>query len=84
VGSTYWRKKDSEKAELFKKVEPYLTYLSITELERKGADLQSKLEELAELNRNLYEKDKFKDDIITGLSDRLIELTERVNAIGIR
>jgi hypothetical protein len=23
-GSTYWRKKESEKAELFKKIEPYL------------------------------------------------------------
>jgi integrase len=26
-GSTYWTKKDSEKAELFRKVEPYLTFL---------------------------------------------------------
>jgi hypothetical protein len=28
-GSTYWRKKESEKAELFKKIEPYLTFLNI-------------------------------------------------------
>jgi hypothetical protein len=28
-GSTYWRKKDSEKAEIFKKIEPYLTFLNV-------------------------------------------------------
>ena len=31
-GSTYWRKKDSEKAELFRKIEPYLTFLNILEV----------------------------------------------------
>ena len=31
-GSTYWRKKDSEKEELFKKIEPYLTFLDIQQL----------------------------------------------------
>ena len=46
AGSTYWRKKDSDKAELFKKVEPYLTYLDIHQLERQGADIQSKINEL--------------------------------------
>jgi hypothetical protein len=40
-GSTYWRKKESEKAELFRKIEPYLTFLNIYQLERKGADIQS-------------------------------------------
>jgi hypothetical protein len=49
-GSTYWRKKESEKAELFKKIEPYLTFLNIHQLERQGADIQSKIEELEELN----------------------------------
>ena len=28
-GSTYWTKRDSEKAEIFRKVEPYLTFLNI-------------------------------------------------------
>jgi hypothetical protein len=52
-GSTYWRKKESEKAELFKKVEPYLTFLNIHQLERQGADIQTKVEELEELNQSL-------------------------------
>ena len=41
-GSTYWTKKDHEKAEMFKKIEPYLTFLNITQLKRQGADLETK------------------------------------------
>jgi integrase len=46
AGSTYWRKKDSEKAELFRKIEPYLTFLDITGLESKGADMETRTERL--------------------------------------
>jgi integrase len=44
-GSTYYRVSESEKIKLFKKLEPYLTFLDQTNLERKGADLQTRLEE---------------------------------------
>ena len=50
-GSTYWTKKDSEKAEIFRKIEPYLTFLNIPQLERQGADIQSKVQELEQLNQ---------------------------------
>ena len=63
-GSTYWRKKDSEEAEIFHKIEPYLTFLNVHQLERQGADIQSKVEELEDLNRSLRERDKVKDDAI--------------------
>ena len=33
-GSTYWTKKDSEKAEIFRKIEPYLTFLNVHQLHR--------------------------------------------------
>jgi hypothetical protein len=56
--STYWRKKDSEKAELFSKIEPSLTFLNIHQLERQGADIQSKVEELEDVNSSLRERDK--------------------------
>jgi integrase len=45
AGSTYWRKTESEKLDLFRKVEPYLTYLDYSELEAKGADVETKLDE---------------------------------------
>jgi integrase len=74
-GSTYWTKKDSEKAEIFRKIEPYLTFLNIPQLERQGADIQSKVEELEQLNQAMRDRDKMKDDAIAHLSDQLIALT---------
>jgi integrase len=47
-GSIYWTKKESEKAEIFRKIEPYLTFLNVHQLERQGADIQSKIEELVQ------------------------------------
>ena len=80
-GSTYWRKKDNEKAEIFQKIEPYLTFLNIQQLKRQGADLETKIEELQDINQALREKDKMKEDVITNLSDKLILLSERLDAI---
>ena len=80
-GSTYWRKKDSEKAEIFQKIEPYLTFLNIQQLKRQGADLETKIEELKDINQVLREKDKMKEDVIASLSDKLIVLSERLDAI---
>ena len=56
AGSTYWRKKDSEKAELFRKVEPYLTFLDVTELESKGADMETKTERVIAENLSLKQQ----------------------------
>ena len=80
-GSTYWRKKESEKAELFRKVEPYLTFLNIHQLERQGADIQTKVEELEDLNQSLRQRDKIKDDAIAQISDQLMALTTRMQDI---
>ena len=80
-GSTYWTKKDNEKAELFKKIEPYLTFLNIQQLNRQGADLETKIEELQDINQVLREKDKMKEDVIANLSDKLIMLSERLDAV---
>jgi integrase len=80
-GSTYWRKKDNEKAEIFQKIEPYLTFLNMQQLKRQGADLETKIEELQDINQVLREKDKMKEDVIANLSDKLIVLSERLDAI---
>ncbi|MGA8911799.1 MAG: hypothetical protein WB443_02955 [Nitrososphaeraceae archaeon] len=80
-GSTYWRKKDSEKAGIFRKIEPYLTFLNIHQLERQGADIQTKVEELEELNQSLRQRDKIEDDAISQLSDQLMALTTRMQEI---
>jgi integrase len=80
-GSTYWRKKESDKAELFRKIEPYLTFLNIHQLERQGADIQSKVEELEDINSSLRERDKVKDDAIAHLSDQLLALSTRLQEL---
>ena len=80
-GSTYWTKKESEKVEIFQKIESYLTFLNVHQLERKGADIQSKVDELEELNHSLVERDRTKDDAIAQLSDQLMTLTVRLQEI---
>ena len=83
-GSTYWTKKESEKAEIFQKVEPYLTFLNVHQLERQGADITSRVDELEELNQSLRERDRTKDDAIAALSDQLMTLTVRLQEIESR
>jgi hypothetical protein len=56
AGSTYWRKKETEKAELFRKIEPYLTFLDITGLESKGADMESKTQQVLAENLSLKQQ----------------------------
>jgi integrase len=80
-GSTYWRKKESEKGDIFLKIEPYLTFLNVHQLERQGADIQTKVEELEELNQSLRQRDKVKDDAIAQLSDQLVALSVRLQDI---
>jgi integrase len=80
-GSTYYRKKESEKAEIFNKIEPYLTFLNVYKLERQGADILSKVNELEDINHSLRERDKNKDDAITTLSDQLLTITERLKEL---
>src|SRR3954469_6669938 len=80
-GSTYYRKKESEKIEIFRKIEPYLTFLNVYQLERQGADIQAKIEEIEFLNQSLRERDKSKDDSISLLADQIVSLTERLKEI---
>ena len=78
AGSTNYRKKESEKIEIFRKIEPYITFLNVYQLKRQGADIQTKIEELEFLNQSLSERDITKDDSITILADQILTLTERL------
>jgi hypothetical protein len=50
-------------------------------MERQGADIQSKVEELKQLNQAMRDRDKLKDDAIAHLLDQLIALRARLNSI---
>jgi hypothetical protein len=73
--------KDSKKAEIFSKIEPFLTFLNIRQLQRQGADIQTKIEELEELNQSLRQREKVKDDVIVQLPDQLVSLSARLQKI---
>ena len=73
--------KDSEKAEIFRKIEPYLTFLNIRQLQRQGTDIQTKIEELKELDQSLRQREKVKDDAIVQLPDQLVSLSARLQKI---
>jgi integrase len=68
-GSSYWTKKESEKAQIFKRIEPYLTFLDYEELERKGADIASQLEEKDRMIQNMMRKQEQFEQLIQSLID---------------
>ncbi|MGH9984372.1 MAG: tyrosine-type recombinase/integrase [Nitrososphaeraceae archaeon] len=68
-GSTYYRKSEKEKIEIFKKIEPYLTFLDYEELERKGADIASQLEEKDRMIQNMMRKQEQFEQLIQSLID---------------
>jgi integrase len=63
-GSTYYRKSEKEKAELFRKIEPYLTFLHYEDLERKGADIASQFEEKDRMIQNMMRKQEQFEQLI--------------------
>jgi hypothetical protein len=63
------------------KLNVILTFLNVHQLERQGADIQTKIKEVAELNQSLRQRDKVKDDAIAQLSDQLVSLSARLHEI---
>ena len=80
-GSTYWRKKDKEKAEICKKIEPYLTFLDIQQLERKGADMETQIIELQEVNQILRNREQIREERDRKSSERLSQLEARFDEL---
>ena len=68
-GSTYYRKTEKQKIEIFRKVEPYLTFLDYEELERKGADIATQLEEKDRMIQNMMRKQEQFEQLIQSLID---------------
>jgi hypothetical protein len=55
LGSTYYRRSDKDKFELFKKIEPYLIFLETKSLVSRHADMQTRLEAMETENKQLRE-----------------------------
>jgi integrase len=80
-GSTYYRKTDKEKVEIFAKIEPYITFLDFVTLERKGADTNTRIEELEVTNQMLRQRDNMNKDAITNLSDQLTMVMKEIELL---
>jgi hypothetical protein len=55
--------------EIFKRIEPYLTFLDYEDLERKGADIASQLEEKDRMIQNMMRKQEQFEQLIQSLID---------------
>jgi hypothetical protein len=80
-GSTYYRKTVKEKAEIFTKIEPYLTFLDFANLERKGADTNTRIEELESINQILRQDNSMNADAIATLSDQLDKIQQEIEIL---
>lgn len=80
-GSTYYRKTEKEKTQLFRKIEPHLTFLDYPTLERKGADVETKVENLEQENQRLRHSDQIKEDALATLSDQVMKLMVEVQEL---
>ena len=80
-GSTYYRKTEKEKAELFNKIEPYLTYLDFASLERKGADIQTKMDTFEKENKLLREEQKIKEDRLAKVEQQFSVMQSQMQSL---
>jgi hypothetical protein len=60
---------------------PNLIFVNVYQLERQGADIQTKVEELEDLNHSLRVLDKMKHYAIAHLSDQLVAITTRLQEV---
>jgi hypothetical protein len=56
AGSTYYQKSEKERMEVFRKLEQYITYLDLASLEAKGADVESKTQQVMAENLSLKQQ----------------------------
>jgi integrase len=80
-GSTYYRKSEKEKAEIFKKIEPYLTFLDVTSLERIGSDTQARLEEMQMVNEALKQRNTNNTDAIANMQKEIENMKTMVQTL---
>jgi integrase len=79
--STYYRITDKQNIELFRKCEPYISYLNYGALESRSNDMQTRLEAMEQENQILRQKDSLNADAIASLSDRMQELMAEVQGL---
>jgi hypothetical protein len=81
-GSVYHTMKEEQRRELYTtKCMKFLTFLDFSGLEIQGKDIEAKLELKDREIAILREKDMVKEDIMAGLSDKVLDLTMKVDRL---
>ncbi len=68
-GSSYYTKSEKDLIKMFERIEPYLTFLNYEDLERKGADIASQLEEKDRMIQSMMCKQEKFEQLIQSLID---------------
>jgi integrase len=81
-GSVYHTMKDEQIRQLYvTKCMKYLTFLDYSDLEASGKSVEAKLDVKDREIAFLREKDAVKEDIMAGLSDKVLDLTRKVDEL---
>jgi integrase len=78
--SVYYTQPERERLKIFSKIAPSLTFLDVVEMERRGADIQSKIEQLEEENRRLRRREEGQ---MYKLLSEINRMKENMKAYGI-
>jgi integrase len=80
--SRYWTMKEPQRREIYAtKCMKYLTFLDYSGLEATGKNVEAKLEQKDREIAYLRERDTVKEDIMAGLSDKILDLTLKVDRL---
>jgi integrase len=80
--SPYWTMKEGQRREIYAtKCMKYLTFLDYSGLETTGKNIESKLEEKDREIAYLRHRDKIKEDLMASLSDKVLNLSMKVDEL---
>jgi hypothetical protein len=80
-GSTYYGKTEQEKIQLFRKIESHLTFLDYPTLERKGADVEAKVENLEKENLKLRQHHQIKDEELQAMKEQIQAIMNNLGVV---
>jgi integrase len=83
--SEYWNKPEAEKVATFRRIEPYLTYLDVSQLEATSADMEAQLmakdSEILQLKAKMSDLEKKGQAVVDGYFEKGEEL-QRANELA--
>ena len=80
-GSTYYRKSDKEREDIYRKIHDHLLFLDPITIERHGAEVETRILELQGVNQMLRQKNATTSDAVTALQQQIDNLQSMVHTL---